>query len=141
MDEFISDIVKVNRSAEQIYNLMADMSFFSQMASTAQIKEIEDFQSTQDTCSFKVKGIEVGVQIIDREPYKTIKYAGYKYTPVEFFVWLQLKEIADNDTRIRIVLKAKLNLMMKTLLKGKIKKGLDKVVYQLSESLNRTQGS
>jgi carbon monoxide dehydrogenase subunit G len=137
MDEFISDIVKINRNAEQIYNMMADMSFFSQMISTSPIKEIEDFQSTQDTCSFKVRGMEVGVQIIDREPYKTIKYTGYKYTPVEFFVWLQLKEIAADDTRVRIVLKAKLNLMMKTLMKGKIKKGLDRIVHQLSDSLNR----
>jgi hypothetical protein len=137
MDEFISDIVRINHSAEHIYNLMADMSFLSQMASTAQIKEIEDFQSTQDTCSFKVKGMETGIQIVDREPYKTIKYTGYKNTPVEFFVWLQLKEIAADDTRVRIVLKAKLNLMMKTLLKGKIKKGLDKVIHQLSDSLNR----
>jgi carbon monoxide dehydrogenase subunit G len=138
MDEFISDIVKINRSAEQIFNVMADMSFFSQMASIAPIKDIEDFQSTQDACSFKVKGIEVGVQIIEREPYKTIKYTGYKYSPVDFLVWLQLKEIAPDDTRIRIVFKAKLNLMMKTLLKGKIKKGLDKIVHQISDSLNQS---
>jgi hypothetical protein len=138
MDEFISDIVKINRNAEQIYSLMADMSLFSQMAETANIKEIDDLQSTQDTCSFKVKGMEVGVQIIDREPYKTIKYTGYKNIPFEFFVWLQLKEIAENDTRIRIVLHAKLNLMMKTLLKGKIKKGLDKIARQISDSLNQS---
>jgi carbon monoxide dehydrogenase subunit G len=137
MDEFISDTVKINRGAEQIYNLMADMSVFSQMASVASIKDIDDFQSTQDTCSFKVKGIEVGIQIIDREPYKIIKYTGYKYSPVDFFIWLQLKEIAPDDTRIRIVFKAKLNLMMKTLFKGKIKKGLDKIVHQISDSLNQ----
>ncbi|MDR2383995.1 MAG: polyketide cyclase [Prevotellaceae bacterium] len=137
MDEFISDIVKINRSAEQIYNSMEDMSFFSQMASVAQVKEIEDFQSTIDTCSFKINGKEIGIQIIEREPYKTIKYTGYKYMPFEFFVWLQLKEIAPDDTRIRIVLKVKLNLMMKTLLKGKIKKGLDKIVLQIADSLNR----
>ncbi|MDR1593432.1 MAG: SRPBCC family protein [Prevotellaceae bacterium] len=137
MDEFISDIVKINHNAERIYNAMADMSVFSQMIPTAQIKKIEDFQSAQDTCSFKVKGMEIGIQIIDREPYKTIKYTGYKQTPVEFFAWLQLKEIADDDTRLRIVFRAKLNLMMKTLLKGKIKKELDKFVYQISDSLNR----
>jgi hypothetical protein len=137
MDEFISDIVKIERSAEEIYNLTSDMSLFSQVASVAQIEEIEDFQCTPDTCSFKVKGTEVGLQIIDREPYKTVKYTAYKYAPVEFFVWLQLKEMAPNDTRVRIVLKAKLNLMMKTLLKGKIKKGLDRIVHQLSDSLNK----
>ncbi|MDR1583764.1 MAG: hypothetical protein LBS55_11020 [Prevotellaceae bacterium] len=137
MDEFISDVVKINRNAEQIYNSMADMSFFSQMAATTPIKEIEDFQSTQDTCSFKVNGMEFGIQIIDREPFKTIKYTGYKSAPIEFFVWLQLKELTPDDTCLRIVFKAKLNLMMKTLLKGKIKKGLDKIVHQISESLNQ----
>jgi carbon monoxide dehydrogenase subunit G len=137
MDEFISDTVKINRSAEQIFNMMADMSSFSQIVSTASIKDIEDFQSTQDACSFKVKGVEAGVQIIEREPYKTIKYTGYKYSPVDFLVWVQLKEMAPDDTRMRIVFKAKLNLMMKTILKGKIKKGLDKIVHQIADSLNR----
>jgi carbon monoxide dehydrogenase subunit G len=136
MDEFISETVKIRRSAEQIYSLISDLSLFSQIASTAHISEIEDIQSTPDTCSFKVKGMEIGIQIIDREPYKTIKYTGYKNIPVEFLAWIQLKEIATDDTRMRIVLHAKLNLMMKTLLKGKIKKGLDKIVHQLSDSFN-----
>jgi carbon monoxide dehydrogenase subunit G len=139
MDEFISEVAKVNRSAEQIYNAIADMSLFSQVAASVQTDEIKDFQSTSDTCSFTVKGMEVGIQIIDREPYKTIKYTGYKNIPFEFFAWLQLKEVAADDTRIRIVLKVKLNLMMKTLLKGKIKKGLDKIVHQIADSLNRNE--
>jgi len=137
MEEFISDIVKIRRSAEQIYSLTADMSAFSQAVSNAQMEMVEDFQSTQDTCSFTVKGMEVGIQIIDREPFKTVKYTGYKQAPFEFFIWLQLKEIAPDDTRVRIVLHAKLNLVMKTMFKGKIKKGLDKVVHQLEDSLNR----
>ncbi|MDR3244994.1 MAG: SRPBCC family protein [Prevotellaceae bacterium] len=137
MEEFISDIVKINRSAEQIYSLVADMSSFSQAVANAQPEMIEDFQSTQDTCSFKVKGMEVGIQIIDREPFKTIKYTGYKQTPFDFFIWIQLKEMASDDTRLRIVLHAKLNLMMKTMFKGKIKKGLDKIVHQIEDSLNR----
>ncbi|MDR1887296.1 MAG: SRPBCC family protein [Prevotellaceae bacterium] len=138
MDEFISDVVKINRSAEQIYGLVADMSFFSQAVPDAQIKDVEDFQCTQDTCSFKVRGMELGIRIIDREPYKTVKYTGYKSVPFDFLIWLQLKEIAPDDTRIRIVFRAKLNLMMKTMFKGKIKKGLDKIVHQLSVSLNRS---
>lgn len=137
MDEFISDIVKVKRSAEQIYTLVSDMSFFSQAVSQAQVKEIEDFECTVDTCSFKVKGIEVGLQVIDREPFKTVKYTGYKNVPFEFFLWIQLKELAPDDTRIRVVLRAKLNLMMRTMFKGKIKKGLNKAVYQIAEALNR----
>ncbi|MDR1895643.1 MAG: SRPBCC family protein [Prevotellaceae bacterium] len=137
MEEFISDTVKINRNAESVFKLISDMSFFAQAVSNAQIEDIEDFQSTQDICSFKVKGVETGIRIIVREPNTTVKYTGYGYSPFEFFIWVQLKELAPDDTRLRIVLKAHLNLMMKTMFKGKIKKGLDKIVYQLAEALNR----
>lgn len=139
MEEFISDTVKINCNSEFIFALLSDMSLLSQAVSSAQIKGIEDFQSDTDTCSFKAEGVEVGIKIIDREPFKTIKYTGYKNIPFEFFVWIQLKELATNDTRMRIVLKAKLNFLMKTMFKGKIKNGLNQVVNRLANSLNNRQ--
>ncbi|MDR0559357.1 MAG: hypothetical protein LBG92_04260 [Prevotellaceae bacterium] len=136
MQEFISETVKISRSSEFVFTLLSDMSMLSKAVSSAQIKEIEDFQSDADSCSFRVKGVEAGIQIIDREPYKTIKYTGYKNIPFDFFVWIQLKEIAPDDTRMRIVLRAKLNFMMKTMFSGKIKNGLNQVASQLAASLN-----
>jgi carbon monoxide dehydrogenase subunit G len=136
MEEYISKTVSVNRAAEQIYTALADMSFLEKAVSTAQIDDLQDFKATPDTCSFRVKGVETGLQIVEREPYKTIKYTKYGNSPFDFFLWIQLKEIAPYDTRMRIVLKVELNLFMKFMVGSKIKKGLDAAADRLAQAMN-----
>lgn len=140
MEKFISETVQIRRNAEPVYAMFADMRFFAQAVSSPQfreqVKDIEDFQSDVDTCSFKVKGIEGGIQIIDREPFKTVKYTSCGQIPFEFFIWIQLKELAPDDTRMRIVLHAKLNFMMKAMFKNKIKTGINQVANQLANVFN-----
>ena len=137
MEEFVSETVKIRHRAERIYTLMEDMSLLTQAASNARIPEVEDFQCTRDDCSFKVKGVTAGLKIVEREPFKTVKYTGYKEFPFEFFAWVQLKEIAPDDTRMRMVVRAKMNFVTKMMFKGKIKSGLDAVVTHLATALNR----
>lgn len=136
MQEYTSKTVRIQRDPSQIFASLADMSLFAKAIPADQVKEIKDIQATPDTCLFKVKGVEVGIQIINREPYKTIKYTGYGATPFEFLLWIQLKEVAAYDTRMRIVLHVNLNMMMKMMLKGKIQKGLDNIAEQLANGMN-----
>ena len=56
---------------------------------------------------------------------------------MDFAFWVQLKEVAPNDTRVRMVLHAELNMMMKMLIGNKIQKGLDDAVTPLATSLNQ----
>ncbi|HBY16748.1 MAG TPA: polyketide cyclase, partial [Porphyromonadaceae bacterium] len=55
----------------------------------------------------------------------------------DFAFWIQLHEVDADDTRIRLVLHADLNMMMRMMIGGKIKKGLDQAVDGLAEALNR----
>jgi carbon monoxide dehydrogenase subunit G len=138
MDEYISETVQILRSAETVYAMVSDLSHFTQAFASVQPSEVESFESTRDTCSFRVKGVETGIQIIDREPCKVVKYTGYKYSPFDFFLWIQFKEVLPGDTRMRIVLRAKMNLVTKMMFKGKIKHGLDDIATRLATALNNT---
>ena len=133
MKENISKTVKINRTSEEIFNFLSDMSLLSQAIPK---DKIENIQATRDECSFTVKGVAMGVKIIDREPYKTIKFTGNGGIPTEFFLWIQLKEIAPYDTRMRIVLHIKLNMIMKMMLKGKLQSGLDQMAEQIANAFN-----
>ena len=133
MKEYISKTVKINRMPEEIFNFLSDMSLFSQAIPK---DKIEDWQATRDECSFTAKGIAMGVKIIDRDPYKTIKFTGNGGVPAEFFLWVQLKEVAPYDTRMRIVLHIKLNMIMKMILKGKLQNGLDQMAEQIANAFN-----
>jgi hypothetical protein len=57
--------------------------------------------------------------------------------PIDFSFWIQLHEVSDNDTRMRLVLHADLNMMMRMMIGGKLQEGLDKAVEGLAMAFNQ----
>ena len=101
--------------------------------------KVEEWSATEDTCSFKVKGFTVALRIVEREENKHIKISGDEGAgvPVDFSFWIQLHEVSESDTRIRMVLHAELNMMMRMMIGSKIQGGLDKAVEGLAQAFNQ----
>ena len=102
--------------------------------------KVEEWSATEDTCSFKVKGFKVALRIVERVDNKHIKITSDQQEgglPVDFAFWLQLHEVSDADTRIRMVLHAELNMMMRMMVGSKIQGGLDKAVEGLAMAFNQ----
>ena len=99
---------------------------------------VEEWQADEDTCSFKVKGFTVRLRIAERVENKHVKITGDdgNGVPVDFAFWIQLHEASVGDTRIRMVLHAELNMMMRMMIGGKIQGGLDKAVEGLAVAFN-----
>ena len=89
---------------------------------------------TPDRIRFKVEGFgqKVAIGIVDREEYKTIKY-GAESLPIPFNVWIQLKQVAELDTRIRITIKTDMPAMFKMMFEKKIQQGLDQAIDMLCQ--------
>ena len=133
MQEYISKQQQVFRSASQIFPLISNFS----MLTPAVADKVEDWQATEDSCSFKVKGMKVALRIAEKVENKHVKIvAGEGGLPVDFSFWIQLKEVAERDTRIRMVLHAELNMMMRMMLGSKLQAGLDQAVEGLATALN-----
>ena len=99
--------------------------------------KVEDWQADENHCSFKAKGFTVKLQIIDKETPKFVKITGDDGgVPIDFYFWIQLHSAAERDTRIRLVLHAELNMMMKMMIGGKIQSGLDQMVEVMAKSFN-----
>lgn len=101
--------------------------------------KVEEWSATEDTCSFKVKGFTVALRIVERVENKHIKIAGDDGVgiPIDFSFWIQLHEVSECDTRIRMVLHAELNMMMRMMVGSKIQGGLDKAVEGLAQAFNQ----
>lgn len=129
-----SKIVKIQRIDEDVYKLLSDFHNFTPFAQKA---KLENWEAGEDWCQFDVKGMQnAGLKIVSKEPYKTIKFTGNDRVPFEFFVWIQLKMVAPYDTRMRITVKAKLNMMMKMMVKGKLQNGVDSIAEQIAAAFN-----
>ena len=134
MEKYESKQQRINNPAALIYPLISRLDLF-----TPAIQEkVEEWEATPDSCSFKVKGMKICMQIAERVENKHVKIVtGEGGVPLDFAFWVQLKEVAPNDTRIRMVLHAELNMMMKMMIGNKIQNGLDQAVEQLAMSLNQ----
>ena len=124
MQEYISKQQQVLRPAEQIY---AVISRFDNLT-PALADKVEEWQATEDSCSFKAKGFTVRLRMEERIEPRHVKIVGDDGgIPMDFAFWIQLHKVSDTDTRMRLVLHIELNMMMKMMIGGKLQGGLDQI--------------
>ena len=134
MPEYISKQQQIHHSAARIFPLISNFSLLT----PAVADKVEEWQATEDSCSFKFKGFTVALRIVDKVENKHVKISGDGGSvPMDFSFWIQLHEVSECDTRIRLVLHAELNMMMRMMIGSKLQKGLDQAVEGLAMAFNR----
>ncbi len=53
--------------------------------------------------------------------------------PMEMNFWVQLKQIAEHDTKIKLTIKADLPMMIKMMIEKKLQAGLDQAAEMLAK--------
>ena len=123
-----SRIGLVKQPAEKIFNYISNFNNFNQLIPEDKVK---DFESTDDTCRFKVEGIgQAGLRIIEKEPHKLIKISSDEETTFDLLLWIQIKEVEPGDSRIKITTEVNLNPMMATMVKKPLKNFIDTLIEQ-----------
>jgi len=133
MTTYESKIVSIRKRAEDVFRGLSDFRNFTPMVEG----KLDEWQADKDNCSFKYKGMgPLGINITEREEFKTIKLTGDEKTPMQFFIWIQLKEVAPYDTRMKITVKVKLNTMLRMVVGNKIKDGIDSLAESIAMAFN-----
>lgn len=132
MERYESKQVQIHRPAMDVYLAVSDFRHFTPMLED----KVEGWEATEDTCSFRVKGIPARLRMAERDPGKLIKMVGEEGSPVDFAFWLQLVSVDESDTRMRLVLDVELNTMLKMMVGGKLKDGMDLIADQIAEAFN-----
>ena len=133
MQEYISKQQQILRPAEQIF---AAISRFDNLTPALQNK-VEEWQADEEHCSFKAKGFTVRLRMDERVEPKHVKIVGDEGgVPVDFAFWIQLHKVSDSDTRLRLVLHAELNMMLKMMIGGKLQEAIDQVAEGLARAMN-----
>lgn len=136
LEKYESKQAQIFKSAARIYPFVSRMD----MLTPALQDKVEEWQADADSCSFKAKGFRVALRIVEREENKTVKITADPEQgglPIDFTFWLQLHEVSETDTRVRLVLHAELNMMMRMMIGGKIQGGLDQMVEGLATAFNQ----
>lgn len=122
MQEYISKQVQILRPAERIYEVIHRFDRLTPVVAD----RVEEWQATEETCSFKVKGFTVRLRMAERVAPKHVKITG-DGVPMDFAFWVQLHAVSECDTRLRLVLHAELNMMMRMMIGSKLQQALDRI--------------
>ncbi len=126
---------KINKPAEQIFSFLSD---FNNFESAIPKDKVNNWQSTEDTCSFSVPGVgNMAMQIVEKVPFKLIKIQNQASASNEFKLWIQLKQIDDFDTRIKITFEVQLNAMLKMVAKKPLQNFIETLTNQITDSFNQ----
>jgi len=137
MPTYESDIKTISSNEEVVFAILSDLNNLKNIQEKASVTDkLKDIQFDTDSCSFSVEGFgNVGFRIVEREPYKTIKLNSEK-SPIQISVWIQLKQVEENDTRMKLTLKAELPAMIKMMVDKKLKDGINTIADALAKALN-----
>ncbi|MDD4149758.1 MAG: SRPBCC family protein [Bacteroidales bacterium] len=122
--EIISKTGKISNSDERIFNFYSDLRNISRLVPP----DVKDWEATEDTCSFIIKGQKMSLIIIERTPYKTIKIKAADNSSYNFNLWIQLKSLSAYETAVRLVVRADINMVMRVAIKKPLQQGVDQII-------------
>ena len=127
MTEFVSDIKAIPYNDDRIFLMLSDLSNLEKVKDRIPQDKIKDFSFDKDSCSITVDPVgQITFQVVEREPNKTIKFTTTN-SPVPLHLWVQLKQVADNDTRMKLTVRADLNPFLKPMVSKPLQDAIDKI--------------
>lgn len=137
MTTYESEIKTISSSGEMVFGILSDFSNLSKISDNERVQEkLKGLEFDSDSCYFSIEGYgRVGFRIIERTEFTTIKME-LEEVPVQANCWIQLKETAENETRMKITIKAELPSIVKMMVDKKLEKGINSIANFLADALN-----
>ena len=123
----------------EAYNKLSDLKNIEPYVSAIKQQfqdKIQDISIDSNYISLSVENINVVFKIIDREEYKTIKFA-VDNIPLSANMWIQLKELSEMETRMKLTIKADIPFFLKPMVGDKLEKGIDEIANAIALAINK----
>lgn len=124
--KYESRIAVVKFDHKIVFNFVSDMRNFHRFIPGNTVK---NWKAERDHCEFEVSPVgKAKIKLLESEPYSVVKFEGDGLNNTSFFLWVQIKEVAAGDSRVKITIKADLSPMIRTMASKPILDFLEKLV-------------
>jgi hypothetical protein len=144
-EKYVSEIKQINFQVDKVYSRLSDLRNIEKLLNPEKLSvvkdkipgapdiKIENFQATENECSFDLRSFgNVGLTIMEKEPNKMVKLTGNKNVPFDFYCWIQFLPLVDNSCKTKITLHAELNPMIKVMLNKPLQEGVNLIADALT---------
>ena len=132
--KYESKITSAPCSAQQIYSVLSNLKNIERVRDLIPQDKVQEFETDTDFVRLKVDGLgqKIVFRIVDRIPGDTVKF-GVENLPVDGNFWIQIKQVAPHDSRIKLTLKAELPMMIAMMAGKKIQEGIDQAADMMAQ--------
>lgn len=132
--KYESAVTKVAASAAQIFSVFSNLKNLERVKDLIPKDKVQELEIEAESVRMKVDGLgqKITILIVDKTENEVIKY-GAEGIPMEMNFWIQMKEVAPMDTRIKLTLKADIPMMFKMMLDKKIQQGIDQAAAMIAQ--------
>lgn len=132
MSQYESSVKRIPYPQERVYTKLEDLNNIEGIKDRLPQDKIKDLTYSRDEATVNVPPLgNVTLRIIDREAPKCIKMevAG---SPMPVTIWIQVIPDGDTASKMRVVAKAEINFMLRSMIEKPLKEGLEKIAEALS---------
>ena len=126
METFTSPEVIVNKSAEDFFNKISDLNNLQEIMPS----QIENFNSTEETCSFEIQGMpKIELEICEKIKFSKVSLNA-KNSPNPFKLNCFIKE-KENQCQARLEINIEINMMMRMMIEKPLTQFLDILSHKM----------
>ena len=132
MSQYESSVKCIPYPQESVYAKLEDLNNIEGIKDKLPQDKVKDLTYSRDEASVNVPPLgNVTLRVIDREEPKCIKLevAG---SPIPVTIWIQVIPDGESASKMRVVAKAEINFMLRSMIEKPLKEGLEKVAEALS---------
>lgn len=128
--KFESGVKFVPYSQERVYNKLSDLNNLESLKDRiGQVREksagrVEELSFDSDSITVKVQGLAITLNIIEREPFRYIKFES-KDSPVPMNGLIDILTESDEKTKLKVTIHADMNVFLKTMASKPLQKGVE----------------
>ncbi|WP_159731053.1 SRPBCC family protein [Sphingobacterium sp. 18053] len=128
----IQNKTEINKNVSEVYTFLSDLNNHEQLMP----ENIYNWSSTTDEARFTIQNMaKLALKVEDRVENQIIKLVPLEKAPFEVTLRWELQAISDTVTEATFIIDADLNMMMKMIAAGPLRKLVDFQVNKLKEVL------
>lgn len=124
---FESTIRQIMAPQQRVYDMLSNLENIEKVRDRLPADKIESLSFDRDSVSISVPPVgAVTMKVVDREEPKTIKFEAAN-SPVPFNLWIQLVPVTDDSCKMKLTIKAELNIFIKGMVQKPLQEGLERM--------------
>ena len=126
MSTFESSIRQIAYPQQLVYTSLSNLDNINKVKNKVPADKLQGLSFTNDSITMSSPMGDVTMQIVNREPIKTIKFETVK-SPVPFNFWIQLLPVTESSCKMKLTVKAELNPFIKGMVEKPLRQAIEKI--------------